>query len=265
MPFGELISTNQLMLQLTELVDFLDGELATEKIEDFPGAKNGLQLENSGRVDRVVSAVDASLAVIMEAASVPHTLLLVHHGLFWQGGNPIVANEFTKIRSAIQSDLAIYSSHLPLDIHPKIGNNVLLAEAVGLREITFASLDGKQDGIALGIWNKGRSALAAEVAKAVDRQVVTCFTGPEKVERVAVMTGAGGSQVYRIARFEPRIDLFLTGEGSHWSFVAAEDMNLNVIYGGHYATETFGVRSLGTLLSKQFSIPSSFIERPGGL
>lgn len=253
------------MTSLSTIVEYLDEELRTSEIDDFPGAKNGLQLENSGRIERIVAAVDASLAVIKEAASVPHTLLLVHHGLFWQGANRLVKSEFTKMRTAMNADLAIYSSHLPLDIHPELGNNVLLARALGLQNIKPASLDGKQDSIVTGLWKGSREAFQEIVVKTVDRAVACCFTGPEELQKIAVMTGGGGSQLQKVSAYDPAIDLFLTGEGPHWSYVVAEDIGLNTIYAGHYATETFGVRKLAEILGEKYSLPQVFIDRPGGL
>ncbi len=250
------------MADLQEIVAFLDGELRTSEIEDYPGALNGLQLENSGGIDRVISAVDASLAVVEEAAR-QGGLLLVHHGMFWQGAQPLTGSFFRKIRAAIKGDLAIYSSHLPLDMHPAHGNNVLLARAIGLSSIEPVLVKrGFPAGVA-GRCAGTREDLALAVAKAVGREVRVCPGGRSEISSVAVITGGAGSEVAKISK--SGFDAFVTGEGPHWSYIEAEERGLNVIYAGHYATETFGVRDLGEHLASRFGINHDFIHRAGGL
>lgn len=251
------------MADLKEIVAFLDAELRLNEIKDYPGAMNGLQIENDGTVSRVFSAVDASLAVVEEAAAEGGGLLIVHHGMFWQGVQPITGVYHRKISAAIRGNLAIYSAHLPLDWHPIHGNNVLLAEAIGLREISpILVKDGWPMGVS-GLWEGSRSGLVKATAKAVGREVTLCPGGGDKVGKVAVITGGAGSEVAKIA--ELGMDAFVTGEGPHWSFIEAEEKALNVIYAGHYATEIFGVKSLVSDLGERFQILTRFIEREGGL
>jgi len=250
------------MADLHEIVTFLDDVLKTSEIRDYPGAINGLQLENHGTVSRVISAVDASLAVIEEAAK-EGGLLLVHHGMFWQGAQKIIGPYFRKLKAAINGDLAIYSSHLPLDFHPEIGNNMLLARAIGLGSIQpILFKDGFATAV-VGEWNGTRDDLQHAIGKAVDRAPQICSCGSEMPRKVAVMTGGAGSEVGKIAELE--IDSFVTGEGPHWSFIEAEERGMNVFYAGHYATETFGVRALGLMIAEKFGLEAVFLERPGGL
>jgi len=251
------------MADLKEIVAFLDAELRISEIKDYPGAMNGLQLENDGKVERIFSAVDASLAVVEEAAAAGGGLLLVHHGMFWQGAQPITGAFFRKISAAISGNLAIYSAHLPLDWHPVHGNNVLLAQAIGLRDISpILEKDGWPMGVA-GFWGKSREDLVSATAAAVGRSVTLCPGGSEMIGKAAVITGGAGSEVGRIAGLG--LDAFVTGEGPHWSFIEAEDSGLNVIYAGHYATETFGVRSLASRIAETFKVESRFLRRDGGL
>lgn len=251
------------MANLHEIVSFLDSELRTAEVKDYPGAMNGLQLENDGNVSRIVSAVDASLAAVEEAARTPGSLLLVHHGMFWQGAQPLTGPFFRKIKAAMDGNLAIYSSHLPLDMHPVIGNNVLLAEAIGLESIhPILVKDGWAAGVA-GVWSGDLDGLTAEVARAVGRNVHVCPGGGWRISSVAVITGGAGSEVAKIA--DLGIDAFVTGEGPHWSFIESEERGLNTIYAGHYATETFGVRRLGRDIAAKFGLDSGFLERSGGL
>ena len=251
------------MADLKEIVAFLDAELRLSEIKDYPGAMNGLQLENDGTVQRVFSAVDASLAVVEEAALQGGGLLLVHHGMFWRGAQPITGAVHRKISAAIRGNLAIYSAHLPLDWHPVHGNNVLLAKAIGLREISPILIkDGWPMGVA-GLWEGSRSDLVKATSAAVGREITLCPGGGEHIGKVAVITGGAGSEVGRIAA--AGFDAFVTGEGPHWSFIEAEEKELNVIYAGHYATETFGVNSLGSWIGRNFGIRFSVIERRGGM
>ncbi|MFU8893352.1 MAG: Nif3-like dinuclear metal center hexameric protein [Luteolibacter sp.] len=253
------------MAKLEEIVVFLDSYLDRESVHDYPGAVNGLQVENSGMITRVVAAVDASLAVIEEAASVSGTLLVVHHGMFWQGVQTITGPVRRKIKAALDGDLALYSSHLPLDAHWECGNNILLAKALGLREIEPLPLD-KKSGASLGLigsWHGKRPDFLKTVAVAVGTPVHHCPGGPEQIARVAVMTGGAGSEVAAMSAVGA--DTFVTGEGPHWSYGLAEELGMNLIYAGHYATETFGVRALAARIAAEFGLASGFIDRPSGL
>jgi dinuclear metal center YbgI/SA1388 family protein len=251
------------MANLKEIVAFLDAELRISEIKDYPGAMNGLQLENDGCVEHVFSAVDASLAVVEEAAAAGGGLLLIHHGMFWQGAQPMTGAYFRKIHAAIRGNLAIYSAHLPLDGHPVHGNNVLLAQAIGLREISpILEKDGWPMGVA-GLWEGNRENLVSATAAAVGREVTLCPGGSDVIGKVAVITGGAGSEIAKIAGLG--VDAFVTGEGPHWSYIEAEETAMNVIYAGHYATETFGVRSLANRIGEIYGIETRFVSRAGGL
>ena len=249
------------MADLSELVAYLEAELKTSSIKDYPGALNGLQLENGGKVERIVAAVDASLAVIEAAAERGPGLLLVHHGMFWQGVQPIRGPLFRKLKVAMDAGLAIYSSHLPLDLHPELGNNVQLARAVGLTEMQpFMESKGTAMGLK-GKWLGSRQELVERVSKAVDGPVHLCPGGTEQIASVGLVTGGAGSEVAQAVG----VDAFITGEGPHWSYPLAEELGMNVLYAGHYATETFGVKAFAADLSARFGIPWSFLDRPTGL
>jgi dinuclear metal center YbgI/SA1388 family protein len=251
------------MASLGEIIDFLDRELRTAEVRDYPGAMNGLQLGNSGKVGKVFSAVDASLAVISEAAREKSSLLIVHHGMFWQGIQPITGPYYRKLKMAMDADLAIYSTHLPLDVHPLFGNNVLLAQAIGLKAVRpILEKNGFAMGVA-GSWFQSLEELKIVVGNAVGRTLVTCEAGNAEPKEIAVITGGAGSQVREVA--EAGFDTFITGEGPHWSYIEAQERGLNVIYAGHYATETFGIKELGARIATKFGINSSFVELSGGL
>lgn len=251
------------MAELAEMVAFLDRELNVAAIPDYPGALNGLQLTNEGRVERIVAAVDASLAVIAAAAGGGPGLLLVHHGMFWQGAQPVTAAFYRKLKIAMEAGLAVYASHLPLDVHSVWGNNILLARAIGLTDLhPFFERNGVWLGLR-GTWTGTRQDLAQILQKTLGGTVHVCPGGPETLSTVAVITGGAGSEVAKVAALG--VDAFVTGEGPHWSFPLAEELGINVFYGGHYATETFGVRALAETVSRKYQLPWSFIDRPTGL
>lgn len=251
------------MVALDEVVSLLDLELRTAEIADYPGALNGLQLGNGGNVPRIVAAVDASLPVIEKAAAGGPGLLLVHHGMFWQGAQPITGPFYRKIKAAIDAGLAIYSSHLPLDFHPEWGNNVLLAKAIGLTNLRpFMETKGRAMGLR-GDWTGSRDDLRGRLERVVGGPVHVCLGGKDSVLSIGVVTGGAGSEVSKAAA--DGVDAFVTGEGPHWSFSMAEELGINVFYAGHYATETFGVKALAAMLASRYGIPWDFIDHPTGL
>ncbi len=252
------------MVQLSEVVAFLDDELKTSSIADYPGAINGLQLANDGQISRVFAAVDASLPVIKAAAA--HSgpaLLIVHHGMFWQGVQPLIGAFYQKVKIAMEAGLAIYSSHLPLDVHSEVGNNILLARAIGLEDPKpFLEQKGAFLGVR-GDWSGTREHLATILRAALGGGVHLCPGGSEVISKVGIITGAAVSEVVKVAA--TGVDCFITGEGPHWSYPLAQELSLNLFYGGHYATETFGVKSLTEMIGTRFQIGWDFLDHPTGL
>jgi dinuclear metal center YbgI/SA1388 family protein len=250
------------MKKLSVLETYLNDYLRIEGVTDYPQALNGLQLENSGSVRRLAAAVDASEAVIRDAVSRGCSLLVVHHGLFWNTG-PFTGARYRKLRVAMEGDLAVYSAHLPLDVHPVVGNNVVLAKKLGLRKLRpFLSRKGQALGLR-GEVNCSLMDMALRLETALENAAHLCPGGPSRVRQVGLVTGGAGSEVEAAAA--EGVDTFITGEGPHWSYPLAEELGLNVFYGGHYATETFGVKALCAHLSKRFSIEWEFLDHPTGL
>lgn len=251
-------------MKLDALVSDLDALLKTGTIADYPGAVNGLQLANGGRVTRIVAAVDACEEVILAASRIKGTLLLVHHGLFWNGARPITGAHYRKLKAALAGDLALYSSHLPLDLHPKLGNNILLAKALGVSALRPAlELKGNPVGLVGKIKALSREKFAERLEDAVGGPVHVAPGGPKEIRSVLVVTGGAGSEVAAAAALG--VDAFVTGEGPHWSYTAAEEEGINLFYAGHYATETFGVKALAAWLSAKSGLPWSFLDHPTGL
>lgn len=251
------------MADLHRIVEYLDRFLNTAGIKDYPGAHNSLQIQNSGAVTRIAAAVDACEPVITEAAARDVSLLLVHHGLFWMPQRALTGASYRKTKTALAHDLAIYSSHLPLDLHPAVGNNALLCKALGFKDCEpFMPFKDQPIGL------KTNTALSLEelarrLEKALGCAPHLCPGGPAKTRRIGVVSGGAGAEVEQAAR--EGVDTFITGEGPHWSYPLAEELGINVFYGGHYATETFGVKALAAHLSKKFRVPWEFIDHPTGL
>lgn len=252
-------------MKLESLLQYLDGYLGVEGHPDYRTALNGLQVAGPEEVTRVATAVDASLASIQAAAEMEADLLLVHHGLFWNGLQPVVGRLHRRLSLLFEADLGVYSCHLPLDAHAEIGNCILLARALGLE---VEGRLGQYDGADLGWWGRLSKPvppdhLVSVVAEAVAGDVQRLPGGPDRIESVGVLTGGGGSFVKDAA--EMGLDAFVTGEGAHHTYFDATELGIHVLFAGHYATETFGVRALGEHLTERFDLPSRFIDQPTGL
>ncbi len=246
-----------------EIARYVDDYLRIREIEDWPNALNGLQIENSGRVTKIGAAVDVSTRVLTEAAKNEIDFLVVHHGVFWPGLQPVTGATRRQLKLAFENNIALYSAHLPLDVHPKVGNNAQLAAALGLKS-TKPFLEEKDQLIGL----KARASLPLEKLVQKLRKVlggpVRAFSfGPKKTNTIGIVTGGAGSEIYEVA--QEKIDTFITGEAPHWAAVAAEELGMNLLLGGHYATETFGVKGLAAHLSRRFKISWTFIDCPTGM
>ena len=250
-------------MHLADAVKYLDELLRTHEVGDFAQALNGLQVENSGGLTRIGAAVDATEAVIREAAQAGVDFLIVHHGLFWSGAQRVTSATYRKTRLMMDADMAIYSAHLPLDIHPEIGNNALLATSIGLQNgVPFFPTAGQNIGLLFEA-EVSREVLRDHLARAVGGPVHLAPGGPVLARKVGVVTGGAGGDIVKAA--EAGVDTFITGEGPHWSYTAAEELGVNLFYAGHYATETFGVKAAAELVSRRFALPWQFIDHPSGL
>jgi dinuclear metal center YbgI/SA1388 family protein len=248
---------------LAAIVAWCDQLLRTSEIGDYDGAANGLQVENRGTVGKIAAAVDASPSTIKLAIAARADLLIVHHGLFWSPRQPWTGKNYQILRLLVENNLAIYSSHLPLDAHPKFGNNALLCHALGLNRLKPFFQDRGQT---LGFKSPtkiSRNELAKRLERATGSTPKIIPGGQEICRCVGVVTGGAGAELKLAAK--EGVDTFITGEGPHWTFAMAEELGLNVFYGGHYATETFGVKALAAHLSKKFNVPWEFLDYPTGL
>jgi len=252
-------------MKLAELTNYLNDLLQISTVPDYPQALNGLQMENHhGEVTKIVAAVDAHLPVVKQAIARGADLLLVHHGLFWSGAQPVVGSAFEKMKQCLDNNLAIYSAHLPLDGHLEFGNSILLGTRLGLGIgwTPFFPYKNYNIGVRAAV-DISRDELTNLLTAALGATAHLCAGGPARVRNIGIVTGGAGAEV--AAAKALGIDTFITGEGPHWSYTLAEELGVNLFYGGHYATETFGVKALAEHLSGRFGIPWEFVDHPTGL
>jgi dinuclear metal center YbgI/SA1388 family protein len=248
---------------LSAVVRECDRLLKPVRFQDWEGAHNGLQVENRGQVNRIAAAVDATLSTVRLAVEARADLLLVHHGLFWAPRHPWTGRQYELLRLLVDHDLAVYSSHLPLDAHPRLGNNAQLSAALGLKRLElFFACKGRPIGFACRT-RLSRADLAERLRAAVGGPVRVLPGGPSWCRRVGVVSGGGGADLKQAAA--EGVDTLITGEGPHWTYGLAEEVGLNVLYAGHYATETFGVKALAAHLARKFRLPWCFVDHPTGL
>lgn len=280
---------------LADIVAYLDDYLRIGEIPDSPNAVNGLEVENrSGTVDRIVAAVDASLRTADGAGGAGGTdesrvgahdprvgahgrapLLIVHHGMLWDGNVPITGRRYRRLRALMDANVALYAAHIPLDVHPEVGNNVVLAERLGVR---IEGWWGEYRGIKLGVYGQvphalqSRTALQEELGRILDEErgsedrsplPMMIPAGPDRIQRIGIITGAAGSMIGEAHALG--LDTFVTGEGNHHTWFDADEFGINLCYAGHYATETLGVQALASHLADKFDLPWEFHDHPTGL
>jgi dinuclear metal center YbgI/SA1388 family protein len=257
------------MPALSLIADHLDQLLRTREIPDYPQALNGVQLENRGEIVKVAAAVDFSRHIVEQTIAAEANLLLVHHGMFWGGLRPISGQFYDRIAPLVQHDVAVYASHLPLDAHPELGNNVLLARELGLEPsggfARYQTIDVGVQGVAAVA-----TSLLIERARAIAQRhkgsvIASPIPQSRVTERWGICTGAGADASTLREALSAGIDTLIVGEGPHYTAVEAADAGLAIIYVGHYATETFGVRALAEHLANRFGLAWAFLEAPTGL
>ena len=257
------------MTTVLEVAGHLDSLLRTSEVVDYPSALNGIQVEHDGPIVKVAAAVDARERTIQQAIDVGANLLVVHHGLFWGGLRPLRGALRRRIHALLSNNVAVYSSHLPLDAHPEIGNAALLARELGLtRSGGFARVDGTDVGA------MGEDAVPTEELIGRADRFARSYGGvarhsPSEPGRITrrwgICTGAGANVETLREASQLEIDTLIVGEGAHWTAIDADESGLTLIYAGHYATETLGVRALAQLVSETYGIPWVFLHEPTGL
>lgn len=254
---------------LHDIARHLDAVLRTNEVPDYAGAMNGVQVEHDGPVTRCAVAVDASLQTIDAAITSHANLLVVHHGLFWAGAQPLRGRVFQRVRRLVTHDVAVYASHLPLDLHPTLGNNAILARTLELiPSAGFARFQSIAIGL-MGDADVSTSTLADRcdvLARREGGHLVAVGLKPgRRTHRWALCTGAGATSETLREASAAGVDTLIVGEGPHHTAVEATELGIAVLYVGHYATETFGVRALGEEIERTYGIPWSFVAAPTGL
>lgn len=250
-------------LQRDKLVAFLNAGLCLSEFSEDESA-NGLQVEGSATIQKIGLAVDACEYVFKEAAQKKMDFLIVHHGIIWGGLKSVSGVMKNRIKTLLASDISLYACHLPLDWHPKYGNN---SELLRLLSIKKMGEFGKYHGKNISYWGRTSKELpldefTARIDKALGtRSSVVSFS--KKVRNVGVVSGGGWFAINEAEKYN--IDTFLTGEPSHSAYTLAEEMKVNLVFAGHYATETLGVKAVGQMLQKRFGVSAEFIDHPTGL
>ena len=250
------------MASREEIIEFCDGLLDSAAFEDY--GPNGMQVPGSAEVTRVATCVSAHRESIDAAVATGAEMLLAHHGLFWDFHPRSLSEQMaTRLRSALTAELTVAGYHLPLDGHPEIGNNALLRAQLGLEpaDVALGEVRGRAIG-AVGSAPGGISApeLFERVERVTGRAPLVFDAGPEKVERVGIVSGAASSALAEAIGLD--LDAFITGEPSEHVMADAREGGIHFIAAGHYATETFGIRRLGDLVAERFGVEHEFLDIP---
>lgn len=246
-------------VRLTELIAAADDLLEPEAFSDY--CPNGLQVEGGPVVNRLISGVTASQALIERAIELDADAILVHHGYFWKGEDPrVVGMKRRRLELLLRHEISLLAYHLPLDAHPEFGNNVRLAE-----ELDVEISGGLQPGNPRPIGNVGRlaepmsaAAFAAHVARRLGRQPLLVEVGVKPIETLAWCTGGAQSYIEQAAALG--VDAYLTGEVSEQTVHAARELGLHFLAAGHHATERFGAPAVADYLARQLGLEHYFVD-----
>ena len=254
-----------LPVKLESILQYIDGYLGIPTHMDDPRAVNGLQVGGPDEAEHIVAAVDASEASISEAVARGADLMIVHHGLFWGGLQPLTGRHLRRVKALIDNNVGLFSCHLPLDSHAEVGNAAVLGRELGVElDGRFGQVQGTEVGwyghLTDPLTIDGFTAGVSEVLGALPHVIPG---GPDCVERVGIVTGAGASVLEEAVALG--LDAFVTGEAPHHTHFDAMELGIHVLLGGHYATETFGVKALVAHLTERFGVSSEFIDQPTGL
>jgi len=245
------------MASLQQLTDYCDKRTRRTAFRDYPGAHNGLQVANDGRVTKIGAIVDAGRVPFERAIECGVDFLVVHHGLFWGGVQALTGPVYERYATLLRGNCAVYASHLPLDAHPEIGNNVLLARQLGLKpKGRWLPHEGEFIGWTAPNRFK-RSQLRTRLEEQYDR-VIAIECGSASPRQAAFCSGSGNSAIAQLPA--TGIDTLVTGELREEWFNFAQENRLNVYCCGHYATETLAVKALAAELARKFRLPWTFID-----
>lgn len=252
------------MITLEQIQKYLKELLDPTSISDY--GINGIQVENNNSVTKIAFAVDASLESIKSAVDHKCDLLIVHHGIFWGRPSPITGILKKRIQMMLENNLALIAYHLPLDCHSELGNNIQILKHINAGESTPF---GKDKGIYLGHQMELETPrMIEDICKSLsvslsDKNITYLNFGTQNIQKIAVVSGAGPRFLQEA--IDSNCDLFITGDHDHVSYHQAKENNINVLFAGHYFTETFGVKALKEHLRDKFDIETIYYDIPTGL
>jgi dinuclear metal center YbgI/SA1388 family protein len=247
---------------LKEILEAADAILEPERFEDY--GPNGLQVPGRAEVATLATGVSAHLELFQQAAAEKADLLLVHHGIFWGSGpGPIDEQLKRRLQVLFDADISLAAYHLPLDAHLELGNNALLAQALGAEELRpFAVHRGEPIGVLAELPDGGMTLaeLSERTREVTAREPLVFDSGPPRIDRVGIVSGAGADYLADAAAAGAQA--FITGEPAERCMAQARELGLHFLAAGHYATETFGVRRLGEHLAGRFDLRHVFLDAP---
>ncbi len=250
-------------MKLHEIVEFLDDLLKIKEWQDK--SNNGLQVEGREDVKKIAFAVDACMDVFVRAKEIGADMIVVHHGIIWGGIDYVKGVVKRRLEFLLKNGISLYAVHLPLDAHPSLGNNAQILRALDLEPIeSFGVYQGKEIGY-IGVYDESKplDEVLSAIREKVNESITVLDFGSKDVKRVGVVSGRGSFAL--IEAVERDVDLFITGEQDHSIYHLAKESGINVVFAGHYATETFGVKALMRVVGEEFDVDVEFVDVPTGL
>lgn len=255
------------MVARKEIVRFLNQLFSEVNLPDF--SYNGLQYEGKENVTKIVAGVDATIQFFKEAQKRGGDFAFVHHGLFWKGAEWSRIDRYNKkiFKTLLETDLNLFAEHLPLDAHPEIGNNAVIAKLLNAEKIApFGLCKGNP----VGFIGKFENPITIyELKERIEKKIGTINThldfGKKYIRTIGIVSGGGWNSILDPAVYNGEVDVIFTGEIQHQGVAQYRDREIHLISAGHYATETFGANEVGKLLAKEFGLPYEFIDLPTGL
>jgi dinuclear metal center YbgI/SA1388 family protein len=256
-------SRGMVLMRDIDVLDYLNTLFDVIRIKD--DSHNGVQIQPPVEIGTVAFAVDAAMASFERAAEEDADLLVVHHGLFWRNVERVVDQHYHRLKFMLENEIGLYAMHLPLDAHPEVGNNRQLADIAGADDVEPFALE---EGVEIGfIANFDVPVSREDLTAHLDRQLDTsCHVlpfGPEEISRLGIVSGGGAD--FLSDAIAADCDAFLTGEAEHIMYHVARERGINVLAGGHYATETVGLKAVKRVMDNDLDVRTVFIDHPTGL
>ena len=251
-----------LCMDILQLSHHLDNLLDIKEIKDSPNSVNGLQMQNTGQIKKVGLAVDFCMATIKKAIRAECNMMFVHHGMLWGGLKPISGNFYAKDSTMVRENLGLYSAHLPLDMHPVLGNNKVLADQLELRALdVFGEYGGQKIGLKGQLDPISAEGLGIKLENRLGSPVKVIGSG--EIRTLGIVSGGAADLLGQAA--EAGLDAYLTGEGANHHYHESIESECILLLAGHYATETGGVKSVGKYLEEQFGMKTEYLDYPTGI